>query len=107
MRLARQCGRLDVDNLMNEISTEQFAEWAAFSGMEPEPHQVMAAYLRMLIAKIHNIWRGKGDRARGPGDFLIEFGKRKVPSSKDVIIKLKATLRAWAAGGSKHQKKEK
>lgn len=103
LRLARMSGRVNVDNMLAEMSTTQFAEWIAYYQRNPEAEHVVAAYLRELIAKMHNAWFKKPKAAK---DFLIEFGPKKRASAQDVIIKLKSTLRALAAGTS-NKKKDK
>ena len=51
-RLARMCGRLDVDKLMDEIPATLFNEWWGFCSLEPEPARKITDYLVKLMSVI-------------------------------------------------------
>lgn len=77
MRLAALVGRVDVDGMLAEISSEQLVEWAAF--LEIEPHGPARGDLQagIVASQVYNLARQKGQSPATPADFLLKFNRQK------------------------------
>jgi len=70
-KLARMCGRLDVDELMNEIPATLFNEWWGFYLLEPEPARRITDYIVRLISVVA---AGAGLKLNND-DLVIRYGE--------------------------------
>lgn len=57
------------------ITSGEFAEWQAFFMIEPFGNWRRDYRNGILVAATVNMWRGKGDKAVGPEDFVPQFGR--------------------------------
>lgn len=92
------CGRLDVDQMLKEISGPLFNEWVAFTILEPDPAERIIAY---IIKAMRHIVASNGVEPPEVEDIMIEFGKHYLieddQKAQHVEVALKAGLTALAA----------
>ena len=63
--------------MLEEITWLKFLEWMSYA--ELEPFDEVRADLRsaQIVAKIHNLFRSKGDPVLSASDFVLNFGPVK------------------------------
>lgn len=69
MRLALALGRANVDQMLRELTAEQFAEWCAFFGMEPWGFQEENRRVGVIASTVAN-FSGHAKRALSWRDFV-------------------------------------
>lgn len=69
-RLALGVGRVDVDQMLDEISSSLFTEWMAFYNLEPWGYDAANWRAGMQAATMCNINRKKNTPAYQPVDFM-------------------------------------
>lgn len=98
-RLALALG-MTVDQMLKTVRSDELAEWMAFYSLDPFGDQ-RADYRMGIVAAVQaNSWRGQGQRALSPEDFLPfkppqrQSNKRQSPS--DMRAAFDAFVRASA-----------
>jgi hypothetical protein len=89
-------GRIDVDEMLDEISSSQLAEWEFYSEQEPfgQPRNDYLLGLLSLIA--YNKLRGEDDPPWTLDDILFP---KPVPTIKEQIAADLAQIEAWVSAG--------
>ena len=59
--------------MLSEISSAQFAEWMAYSTLEPWGEERDDLRMGIIASTIANANRGKGQKAYKPSDFMPDF----------------------------------
>lgn len=76
MRLALAVGRVDVDSMLEEITSVQLSEWMAFDRIEPFEDKRADVRNAVLCCTLANIWRDeKKSKPFSPEDFMLRFDK--------------------------------
>ena len=90
MRLALQLGRPNVDEMLQGLSAQQFAEWRAFYALEPWGYHEERGRMSTLAATIAN-YAGKvlpKGRVVEPKDFMP--AEARPSRASEVVAKVKA-----------------
>jgi len=66
-------GRHDVDAMLAEMTSGAFAEWMAYSRIEPWGEDRDDLRIGILASMIANMFREKGKKAYAPQDFILNF----------------------------------
>ena len=59
--------------MLSEITSAQFAEWLAYSRIEPWGEERDDLRTGILASMIENIFRDKGKKPAKPSDFILNF----------------------------------
>ncbi len=62
---------MTVAELLSRISSRELTEWEAYYGLEPFGQERGDLQAGIVAAVIENAFKEKGDKASGPGDFLL------------------------------------
>ena len=89
--MATIAGRLDVDQLMNEIPANLYTEWIAYHILEPPSGTRICRYLAQLTSYVVSLLTGKVT------DMTIHFGSEfmitdEEDHAKEVDMKMKHSL---------------
>jgi len=68
-------GIIDVDWLLDNISSVRLTEWMAYYQLEPFGQDRDAINTGIIASTMANIHRSKGQKTYTPTDFVPEFGK--------------------------------
>ena len=66
-------GRHDVDAMLSEMTSAQFAEWMAYSRAEPWGEERDDLRMGVLASMIANMFRDKNKKPAKPSDFILDF----------------------------------
>lgn len=83
--------------MLAEISSRQFAEWMAYSRLEPWGEDRDDLRMGIIASTIANANRGKGSKPLSPADFMPRF---EPEDEEEAAAKLIARARA-ALGGKR------
>ena len=67
------------EELRDRMSARELDDWKAKFFIEPFGSEQVITLLAALCAKMHNSWRGKGDEAVNPQDFLPSLEVEEAP----------------------------
>lgn len=56
------------------IDAQEFAAWQTYYGLDPFGLERFDYQAGIIAATMANAWRGKGQKAMTPGDFMPQFG---------------------------------
>jgi len=87
---------VDVDRMLREISSRDFAEWMAYSRLEPWGERREDLRMGIIASTIANGNRGKNQKPFKPADFLPEF---EIETEEEAQARMMA--QAFAALGGK------
>lgn len=89
-------GRWDVDNLLEEMPDEVFAEWAAYAGIEPFGPWAEDLRSGKAMAQFGNVHRDSKIRREPftPADFMLSHVKDRKKLGKPSIKVLRAKMEA-------------
>ena len=79
-------GRIDVDDMLAEISSAQFAEWLAYARLEPWGEERADLRAGIVASTIANVNRGKGQKAYNPQDFMPKFEQETEEEARARLI---------------------
>jgi hypothetical protein len=86
---------VNVDEMLSEITSMQFAEWLAYSTLEPWGEERDDLRMGIVASTIANANRGKNTKAYSPQDFMPQFE----PEPEDVAIERMIAKARAALGG--------
>lgn len=86
---------MNVDEMLSEITSMQFAEWMAYSTLEPWGEERDDLRMGIVASTIANANRGKNTKAYSPQDFMPQFE----PEPEDVAIERMIAKARAALGG--------
>ena len=86
MQLALAAGILDVDAMLNSISSVQFSEWLAFYQLYPFGAQAETKRFAMQQANIANAPHYKTQNAREMSDFMPQFATKKQTTEEQIAM---------------------
>ena len=102
MRLALQLGRANVDAMLRELTAEQFAEWAAFFGLEPWGFHEENRRMAVVASTVANMSGKKVKRPVPVTDFMPKDSSEQ-EEPVDVVESIKRRFgyygKKGAAGG--------
>ena len=81
--------------MLSEITSMQFAEWLAYSTLEPWGEERDDLRMGIVASTIANANRGKNTKAYSPQDFMPQFE----PEPEDVAIERMIAKARAALGG--------
>jgi len=95
-RLAVKLGRVNVRQMLSEISNKELIEWMVFADLEPfdeERADVRAAAIRATLLNIH---RRQGTPVVTPLECMTHFGDSEPPPHKQTWQEQKAICRMYS-----------
>jgi hypothetical protein len=87
---------MTVRRLLAEVDSRELSEWMAYDSLDPIGDERGDYQAGVVAATLANVWRGKGQKACAPGDFVPRFGAE--PPDQETLIE-KAKALALALGG--------
>lgn len=90
-------GRPDVDGMLAEMTSSQFAEWLAFARVEPFGEARADLRAGIVASTIANIHKAKGRKPYSPQDFMPDFEPEDEAAA---VARMKARVMA-ALGGKR------
>ena len=66
---------MTVRELLSRIDSHELSEWIAYQGIEPFGEERADLRSGIIAAVTANAWRGKGDKAMSPQDFMPFYEK--------------------------------
>lgn len=79
--------------MLSEISSVQFAEWMAYSRLEPWGEERDDLRMAIIASTIANVNRGKNSKAFSPQDFMPQFEpETEEQAAERLIAKARAAL---------------
>ena len=80
--------------LEDRLGADELLEWMAFFELEPWGEERLEIMLAQICSLLANQWRGKGQRAARPQEFLPDYGglrkrQRKPQSVSEMIASLR------------------
>jgi hypothetical protein len=79
--------------MLSEISSLQFAEWMAYSGLEPWGEERDDLRMGIIASTIANVNRGKNTKPFKPTDFMPSFEQEtEEQAAERMIAKARAAL---------------
>lgn len=88
---------MTVRELLRRIDARELIEWQAFYTLEPFGDERADLRAGVIAATMANAWRGKGQKAASPQDFVMKFGRREDVSPD--MLRLAAMKANAALGG--------
>jgi len=88
---------MSVAKAQEQISSREFAEWIAYSTIEPFGEERADLRAGIIASVIANVNRGKGHAPYKPRDFMPTFGESRRQSAQEIIARLKAFAAAHNA----------
>lgn len=86
MQLALAAGILDVDYLLNNISSVQFSEWQAFHKLHPFGPQAETQRFAIQQANIANSPHFTTRKIRQPSEFMPSFKVKQQTAEEQIAI---------------------
>lgn len=86
MQLALAAGTLDVDLMLNSISSEQFSEWQAFYQLFPFGAQAETHRFAVQQANIVNSPHYQPKKAFTPCDFMPRYTRKKQTTEQQIAL---------------------
>ena len=79
--------------MLSEISSAQYAEWLAYSKLEPWGEERDDLRMGIVASTIANVNRGKGQKAFTPDQFMPSFEQEtEEQAAERLIAKARAAL---------------
>jgi hypothetical protein len=69
-RLALQAGELNLRKVAEQLTSRELTDWLAYWSLEPWGEERADFRSGILAAAMSNRWRGKGEKAAKPQDFM-------------------------------------
>lgn len=76
-------GRLDVDNMLEEMDAGMLVEWMGYSWLEPWGEERADLRAGVICTHVERLAVGRKSRSR-PQDFVMKFGPREVQSADQI-----------------------
>jgi hypothetical protein len=79
--------------MLSEISSVQYAEWLAYSALEPWGEERDDLRMAIIASTIANVNRGKGQKAFTPDQFMPSFEQEtEEQAAERMIARARAAL---------------
>jgi hypothetical protein len=96
-RLASHLGYLDVDSMLDQLTSSQFLEWLEFYQLEPYGYELDNYRAGIIASAIYNTNRSKeSDKVFEPKDFFQSMGSNSKAVTSDEKMELWLTNYAQA-----------
>ncbi len=94
-------GRLDVGQMLRELTAKQFRDWEVYAALEPFDEKRSDFRAAQIVQMLYNVNRGKNVKAITLEECLLQFELPERPqnqSRSDKIAVIRTIVQAFNAG---------